>query len=810
MTVLPLEGIEAAPPLGKDSINSVSIQTDSQNIAIMQSNQIPTESVASTSNQEKLQSNIPEMNKPVLAVQNANKVTSQALIDSVYSAFNPVTTNVYIQQMGLRKDVVHEVIEKRTRNSKHYLLADGSYKAIISFGDLHYEDENGQWQDIQTQLVDEADLLTERGPISKESASEVNSVKQDLFKKLKDNKIDRNQTSFRSPHLPYNAILPKRYNKGYSIGKGKDKLSFTPIGASSVIGEVYNDGINYQNAWMDTDVSLQLQSDTIKETIIVKSPSAPTMFSFEVNGDIDDNLTAGELKILPAWLIDAKGEYRDVSQKIRRSNGKTFLDIGADFSGLTFPIIVDPSTTVGFSSQPTLPGQSGYNEIFIDTPAFKSSDITSMNLSYYARSLYFNSQCMCYMNTISYPPTNVYVTKSEYGTFPALTYTPPGNDGRDVVSLLTNSVSGSVISGDYIRSKVGNSTTIYGVAFWTPYNYVTDVVVTMNYAPSSFSPGSTTASAPEIVLSTPKLQWSFPQEVQAGYQVQIFNSTNVQVFDSGIVNLIGGTSFTVPPSVLSQNNTYYWKVRIIDRVGSFSDYSPPRYIKINSLPSLFITSYSDGQTLSDNMPTFTWTFSDADGQAQASYRIQGSNDKWATVGYDTGVISGDATSLQTPALSGGTWSFKITVYDGIEWSNTALRNNLIIHSPDTQAPTVPSKMVVTSKTPNSISLSWIASIDNIAVTSYKIYNGSTLLDSITSNSYIVQSLKANSLYILKVTAVDSAGNESKASNTQYVYTGDYQYHYDSSGRVDYIQFSSGQKLKYNFDANGNFLNAQLQ
>jgi subtilisin family serine protease len=201
--------------------------------------------------------------------------------------------------------------------------------------------------------------------------------------------------------------------------------------------------------------------------------------------------------------------------------------------------------------------------------------------------------------------------------------------------------------------------------------------------PINQSPGSTNSSGPTMISSeTPVLNWTFSDpdtgDVQTKYEVILTDSTgNSNIYDSGWINS-SVNSFTVPASVMVRGGTYGWKIRVQDNYGAASDFSPTYFIKINTLPTLTISSYADGQQLTDNVVTLTWAYSDSDGQAQSAYHIQGSKDNWATVGYDSGVLTGATTSFNTPALADGTWGFKIWVNDGMEWSLPFLRNNLVI------------------------------------------------------------------------------------------------------------------------------------
>ncbi|MFE2261544.1 carbohydrate binding domain-containing protein [Streptomyces griseosporeus] len=89
---------------------------------------------------------------------------------------------------------------------------------------------------------------------------------------------------------------------------------------------------------------------------------------------------------------------------------------------------------------------------------------------------------------------------------------------------------------------------------------------------------------------------------------------------------------------------------------------------------------------------------------------------------------------------------------------------------DTQAPTAPTGLTSTGKTSSSVSLSWNASSDNVGVTGYDVYNGSSRVTTVTGTSATVGGLSASTSYTFTVRARDAAGNTSGASNAVTVTT----------------------------------------
>ncbi|MEV7436910.1 carbohydrate binding domain-containing protein [Streptomyces griseoviridis] len=89
---------------------------------------------------------------------------------------------------------------------------------------------------------------------------------------------------------------------------------------------------------------------------------------------------------------------------------------------------------------------------------------------------------------------------------------------------------------------------------------------------------------------------------------------------------------------------------------------------------------------------------------------------------------------------------------------------------DTQAPSTPSGLTSTGKTSSSVSLAWNAATDNVGVTAYDIYSGSSQLLSVSATSATVSGLSPSTAYTFTVKARDAAGNVSGASNAVSVTT----------------------------------------
>ncbi|GGS67416.1 hypothetical protein GCM10010156_27950 [Planobispora rosea] len=89
---------------------------------------------------------------------------------------------------------------------------------------------------------------------------------------------------------------------------------------------------------------------------------------------------------------------------------------------------------------------------------------------------------------------------------------------------------------------------------------------------------------------------------------------------------------------------------------------------------------------------------------------------------------------------------------------------------DTEAPSVPGNLRAGTVTADSAELSWNASTDNVKVTGYEVYRGTTLVATVTGTGHTDTGLSPTTQYTYTVKARDAAGNRSGASNELKVTT----------------------------------------
>ncbi|MDQ0050699.1 mannan endo-1,4-beta-mannosidase [Paenibacillus polymyxa] len=182
-----------------------------------------------------------------------------------------------------------------------------------------------------------------------------------------------------------------------------------------------------------------------------------------------------------------------------------------------------------------------------------------------------------------------------------------------------------------------------------------------------------------------------------------------------------------------------------------SQYSDPQWISVDL-----------GNTTEINGVTLNWEAAYA-----KSFQVQIStdNDHWTTV-YSTTTGEGGIEKI-----SFGATNARYVRMNGIERA-TGYGYSLwefevhSAHEPgdDNTPPTAPSGLTSSSISDTTVSLEWTESTDNVGVAEYDIYNGSNLIGSSSSTSFIVTGLTANMAYSFYVKARDAAGNASAASN----------------------------------------------
>ena len=224
------------------------------------------------------------------------------------------------------------------------------------------------------------------------------------------------------------------------------------------------------------------------------------------------------------------------------------------------------------------------------------------------------------------------------------------------------------------------------------------------------------------------------------------------------------TSYTV--TGLTPATAYSFTVRAKDAAGNVSAASTAvsattatGTVTDTTAPSV-PTGLTAGTTTTTSVP-LSWTAStdNTGGSGVAGYEVYRGT---TLVGTTT------TTSYTVTGLTAGTaYSFTVRAKDlagNVSAASSAVSATTQTGTvTDTTAPSVPSGLTAGTTTTTSVPLSWTASTDNVAVTGYDVYRGTTLVGTTTSTSYTVTGLTAATAYSFTVRAKDAAGNVSAAS-----------------------------------------------
>jgi len=212
-----------------------------------------------------------------------------------------------------------------------------------------------------------------------------------------------------------------------------------------------------------------------------------------------------------------------------------------------------------------------------------------------------------------------------------------------------------------------------------------------------------------------------------------------------------------------------------NRAGGSANNSDDMKITVNATAGPFVVtapntavSYAGGST-----QTITWNVAGttANGVNCANVDILISTNGGSTWSTLLAATPNDGTQAVTIPNTPGTQNrimIKGTNHIFFDVSNTNF--TITAGTSDTTAPSTPTNLTASGTTQTSTNLSWTASTDNVGVTGYNVYRGTTLLTTVTGTTYTATGLTASTAYAFTVRARDAAGNLSAASNTANVTT----------------------------------------
>ncbi|MCR8632153.1 S-layer homology domain-containing protein [Paenibacillus radicis (ex Xue et al. 2023)] len=268
--------------------------------------------------------------------------------------------------------------------------------------------------------------------------------------------------------------------------------------------------------------------------------------------------------------------------------------------------------------------------------------------------------------------------------------------------------------------------------------------------------GSTLASSNTTQTGT-TLTWTTATDNVGITGYKIYNGTSLlqtvtsNVYSYAVTGLTAGTSYT-------------FSVKAVDDGNNLSE---AKTVNLTTLASTDTTApvWPAGSTFTASNTTqtgttLTWTTA-TDNVGVTGYKIYNGSSLLQTV--TSNVYSYAVTGL----TAGTSYTFSVKAVDNVNNLSEAKTVNVTtLASVDATAPVWPagSTFTASNTTQTGTTLTWTAATDNVGVTGYKIYNGSSLLQTVTSNvySYAVTGLTAGTSYTFSVKAVDNVNNLSEA------------------------------------------------
>lgn len=294
-----------------------------------------------------------------------------------------------------------------------------------------------------------------------------------------------------------------------------------------------------------------------------------------------------------------------------------------------------------------------------------------------------------------------------------------------------------------------------------------DMIVTVNATAGPFSVSSPNTAVSYVGGSLQTVTW-----VVGGTTANGVNCANVDVLLSTDGGSTWSTLLAATPNdgtqAVTMPNTPGTTNRIMIKGSNhiFFDVSNTNFT---------ITAGTTADTTAPTAPTLV-----ASGTTETTTNLSwsGATDNVAVTGYNVyqGATLLGTTSATTANITGlsasTTYTFTVKAKDAV--GNVSANSNTVsvttAATSDTIAPSSPT-LSASGTTSTTTNLSWTVATDNVAVTGYDVYKGTTFLGSTTSaTTYTVSGLTASTAYNFTVYAKDAAGNSSVSSNTVSVTT----------------------------------------
>ncbi|WP_201319380.1 fibronectin type III domain-containing protein, partial [Paenibacillus sp. EPM92] len=402
-----------------------------------------------------------------------------------------------------------------------------------------------------------------------------------------------------------------RGNRFYVLFKGtipeveflekKYSINYIPLDTNrNIKSNVEGNKINYKDVWQNTDVSYSVTNDGLKMNILLKNVDSPKQFIFEIDTknltpvlkddqsivliDENNNIVAS---IPTPWIMDKNSRtpnYDRIKVELKEINNKTLIIISLNDNGLTYPVLIDPTT---YSFETNFQTDRITNKLNLNIP-----DILAGNITYAYFDNYFIPHTDDPEDVAPQYPMDIFITKTDSEGInlnnPTVSPTQDGTNsikiGRTSYPFYDENTVISYVSTDEenLFGQLNPTELVKGIAFWsnTPHNYWDlngTVTLIYNDAPLStpIAPKAPQLSVGNIGSTRVTLTWTAasPEEGVTKYEVyQVpYEYQNTPIFTP--------YSNSIDVFSLLPGKNYEFYVRAVTSTGLVSDKSNTVVVK---------------------------------------------------------------------------------------------------------------------------------------------------------------------------------------------------------------------------------------
>ena len=287
---------------------------------------------------------------PVFAAELQTAEVENTVSDDVYASDDEASEETVSDDESEKEpEIIAEDLSRRDETTKHFIMSDGTRKAVKYSNPIHFE-KDGEWVDIDNTLS-----------YDKERDEYING--ESSFK-VAFNKNFNSDNLFTIENKGY--TLSWEYKTSSILRKGsaaKVEPSIKNEDHSLDRIEKTKSTISYNEFEEDSKLEYIVTSTGVKENIIINTPTNRNIFEFSVvapgltlEKNVDGSITAKadngeEIFYIPApYMFDSANEYsEEVEYELTQSKGDTYtVKVVADKAWLkdkarVYPVTIDPA-----------------------------------------------------------------------------------------------------------------------------------------------------------------------------------------------------------------------------------------------------------------------------------------------------------------------------------------------------------------------------------------------------------------------------------------------------------------------------------